>query len=84
MIHLLTAAPRTICLHVSSVRFWSSSLIPQRLERWGVEAGDVIATDLPNVAEGVLLQLACSKIGVGVPTSILSFQVQQRTSAVGE
>lgn len=35
----------------------------------GVNRGSVVMTDLPNVAEGLLLQLACSRLGAAVATA---------------
>mmetsp|Transcript_4052 Transcript_4052/g.8464 ORF Transcript_4052/g.8464 Transcript_4052/m.8464 type:complete len:309 (+) Transcript_4052:32-958(+) len=35
----------------------------------GVGHGSVVATDLPNVAEGILLHLACARLGAAVATA---------------
>ena len=35
----------------------------------GIQQGDVVATDLPNVAEGILLHLACARLGAAVATA---------------
>jgi acyl-coenzyme A synthetase/AMP-(fatty) acid ligase len=35
----------------------------------GVGPGSVVATDLPNVAEGILLHLACARLGASVATA---------------
>jgi len=34
-----------------------------------IQRGDVVATDLPNVAEGLLLHLACARLGAAVATA---------------
>lgn len=35
----------------------------------GVSKGDVVATDLPNVAEGLVLHLACARLGASLATA---------------
>lgn len=39
------------------------------LQERGVGPGSIVATDLPNVAEGILLHLACARLGAAVATA---------------
>ena len=39
------------------------------LQDRGVELGDSVVTDIPNVAEGLLLDLACSRLGAAIATA---------------
>jgi len=39
------------------------------LQDRGVSKGDVVATDLPNVAEGLVLHLACARLGATLATA---------------
>ena len=39
------------------------------LQDRGVELGDSVVTDIPNVAEGLLLHLACSRLGAAIATA---------------
>uniref|UniRef100_A0A7S1BTK0 AMP-dependent synthetase/ligase domain-containing protein n=1 Tax=Corethron hystrix TaxID=216773 RepID=A0A7S1BTK0_9STRA len=38
-------------------------------DRFGIGPGSVVATDLPNVAEGILLHLACARLGSAIATA---------------
>ena len=50
-------------LHDSSLRLSCG------LQSRGVGEGDVVVTDLPNVAEGILLHLACARLVAAVATA---------------
>jgi fatty-acyl-CoA synthase len=39
------------------------------LQERGVQKGSVVVTDLPNVAEGLVLHLACARLGAAVATA---------------
>jgi acyl-CoA synthetase (AMP-forming)/AMP-acid ligase II len=39
------------------------------LHRYGLEKNDILVSDLPNVTENVLLQLACNRLGAGYGTA---------------
>ena len=43
--------------------------LSEALHARGVSSGDTVATDLPNVAEGILLHLACARLGAAVATA---------------
>jgi len=64
----LISPPQAILLSYGQLCDHARTL-SDRLQKWGVKKGHLVATDLPNVAEGMLLHLACSRIGAAVATA---------------
>lgn len=64
----LISPQQNLWLTYSQLRDKSKGLSAGLRER-GVGLGDVVVTDLPNVAEGIMLHLACARLGAAVATA---------------
>lgn len=69
-------APRTALVSPQQGVNWTFDELHRRarglslgLRDRGVGKGSVVATDLPNVAEGLVLQFACARLGAAVATA---------------
>lgn len=68
------AAPALLSPQQGLALSWSelhdaAQSLSRGLQSRGVGEGDVVVTDLPNVAEGILLHLACARLGAAVATA---------------
>lgn len=64
----LISPQQNLHLTYGQLRVKAYSLAVDLRER-GVGLGDIVATDLPNVAEGLMLHLACARLGAAVATA---------------
>lgn len=64
----LISPQQNLLLTYSQLRDKSKGLSEGLRER-GVDLGDAVATDLPNVAEGIMLHLACARLGAALATA---------------